>query len=146
MGVEALDADHRCLLRIVNLLQGIRTEDTSRRTIQTVLDTLKLYGRMHFRREERVMDAIGFPGNEFHRAEHRGFARYIESLRAGSAKQSRPQLVGTLSDYLTGWLRHHILIQDMAYKPYVNDLEFADKVARGAAPPLPNVIGLSRDL
>jgi hypothetical protein len=32
-------------------------------------------------------------------------------------------------EYLTAWLRHHILVQDMVYKPYVADSEACDQLA-----------------
>lgn len=143
VGVESLDTDHKCMVRIINLLDGINKNGDAKRTVQTVLDTLRLYGRFHFRREERVMEAVRFPGAAFHRAEHQGFTRYIESLRARYGDQDDPKLARELLDYLTGWLRHHILIQDFAYKPYVADRELADEMAREAAPVMPNFVELA---
>ncbi len=145
VGVGALDSDHRCMVRIINLLDGITKRDEARRTILTVLDTLKLYGRFHFRREEKVMQAVGFPGAAFHSAEHQGFARYIDALRRRYADTSDPKLAQELLQYLGGWLQHHILIQDMAYKPYVTDREEADEIAREVAPSLPNFVELAAD-
>ncbi len=139
VGVTALDNDHKCLVRVTNLLQSIKDEEDPARVVITVLDTLKLYGRNHFRREERVMEAIRFPGTEFHRAEHQGFTNYIDGLRVRFGGRKDPALAAELYDYLTGWLRHHILIQDMAYKPYVNAASGLDLVAGGAAPGLPSL-------
>jgi hemerythrin-like metal-binding protein len=143
VGIPALDQDHKCMVRIINLLEGVHKREETRRTIQTVLDTLRLYGRFHFRREERVMEAVRFPGAAFHRAEHQGFARYVELLRDRYAEGGDPGLARELLEYLTGWLRHHILIQDMAYKPYVMDRISADEMARDAAPVLPNFVELA---
>ena len=141
VGVPALDADHKCLVRIINILRELDREEDTRVTVETVLDSLKLYGRTHFKREERVMDAVRFPGSAFHRAEHQNFVRHIEILRSkftgGHMEPTRE-----LYDYLTGWLRHHILIQDMAYKPYVSNVASAESVAKEAAPPLPNIVGV----
>ena len=73
VGVPALDADHRCLVRIVNLLRDVEGED-ARRAVETVLDTLVVYCRYHFAREERVMAWCRFPGVGVHRGEHEEFA------------------------------------------------------------------------
>lgn len=146
VGVPALDADHRSLIRIINLLHDIRKGEESRKSVETVLDTLRLYGRFHFRREESVIRAIKFPGAAFHRAEHQGFARHIEVLRKRYAGHTDPKLARQLSEYMIGWLRHHILIQDMAYKPYIGNGLRAEQLARGAAPTLPNFVGLSAEL
>lgn len=145
VGVPALDADHRMLVRIINLLAASREGAPPQAAIAEVLATLKLYGRFHFRREERVMEAIRFPGAAFHRAEHQGFARYIEELRSRAGDRRDPTLARDLFDYLTGWLRHHILIQDMAYKPYVTDRERAEETARDAAPSLPQLPELAAE-
>jgi hemerythrin len=45
-------------------------------------------------------------------------------------------MAAELLEYLTGWLRHHILIQDMAFKPYVLGVSRVDDIAQAAGPPL----------
>ena len=135
VGVPALDADHKSLIRTINVLRELDRGEGARSGAGMVLDTLKAYGRNHFKREERVMDAVRFPGAAFHRAEHQNFVRYVEFLRSRLATGD-PELTRELYDYLTGWLRHHILIQDMAYKPYISSVADLESVAREAAPPL----------
>jgi hemerythrin-like metal-binding protein len=140
VGVPALDSDHKCLVRIINVLRELDREEDPKITVEAVLESLKLYGRTHFKREERVMDAARFPGGAFHRAEHQNFVRYIEFLRS-KFTSGHMESTRELYDYLTGWLRHHILIQDMAYKPYVSNAPNAESIAKEAAPPLPNIVG-----
>lgn len=139
VGVPALDNDHKCMVRIINLLREACEGDGEAPTTQTVLDTLKLYGRFHFKREERVMETVRFPGAAFHRAEHQSFARRIEELRSRTGADRNCEAADSIYDFLTGWLRHHILIQDMAYKPYIRDREEAERIARGAAPLIPDL-------
>jgi hemerythrin len=136
VGVQALDSDHKCLVRIINLLDEVHDSKEASRTIETVLDTLMLYGRFHFAREEKVMATCEFPGTSFHMAEHQGFARYISTLRERYGRKADAEMASELLQYLTGWLRHHILIQDMAFKPYVMGVDSVDEVARAAGPPL----------
>lgn len=119
VGVPALDSDHRCLVRIINLLMEVEQGADVRSTIETVLETLAMYARYHFAREERLMEACGFPASRFHCDEHEGFTRFVRQLRARLAGRDDPAIARELLDYLTEWLCHHILIQDMAYKPYV---------------------------
>lgn len=132
VGVPALDSDHRCLVRIINLLAEVDHGAEARSTIETVLDTLAMYARYHFAREERLMEECGFPASQVHRAEHEEFTDNIHGLRLGLGGRATPDLAKELFDYLTGWLRHHILIQDMAYKPYVRA---ASAAADGDAEP-----------
>lgn len=142
VGVAALDADHRSLFQIVDMLREMQGEADCGETLTRLLGTLELYGRNHFRREEEVMRAVGFPGFEFHRAEHRGFGRYIEVLQRRAKAGGDAELAATLFEYLSVWLRHHILIQDMAFKPYVLTADNAEGVALRAAPPLPDDAGI----
>lgn len=128
VGVPALDSDHRCLVRIINLLAEVDHGAEARSTVETVLETLAMYARYHFAREERLMVQCGFPASQFHRAEHDEFTDHIRGLRLRLAGRATPDLAKELLDYLTQWLRHHILIQDMAYTPYLRG-------ARGLAEP-----------
>lgn len=135
VGVPALDADHRCLVRIINLLAEAGATDVPE-LIETVLETLLVYSRFHFNREERVMTDCHFPGMDFHSVEHAGFTRYVQSLRQRVHQSLDGNVAAQLHEYLTNWLRHHILIQDMAYKPFVEDVTALNAIAEGVAPPV----------
>lgn len=118
VGVPALDADHRVLIDIINMLQVI-DEQKAGDVVDQALTSLADYGRNHFAREEEVMRSCGFPGLEFHKSEHAGFTRFVKHLRQRYARAAGIDVIDELRDHLTHWLCHHILIQDMAYKPYV---------------------------
>jgi len=133
VGVPALDADHRCLVRIINLLRHVSGRHPGR-TVETVLETLLVYSKFHFAREEEVLASCGFPAAVFHHGEHEGFSRRIHQLRDRYTGGDSPKVAKELLDYLTGWLAHHILIQDMAYKPYVMGDNERDSLASQAAP------------
>ena len=135
VGVPALDADHRCLVRIINLLAEASSTDVPE-LIETVLETLLVYSRFHFSREERVMANCVFPGVDFHAREHSGFTRYIQAMRQRVHQELDAAIAVELHEYLTNWLRHHILIQDMAYKPFVVNVPAMNALAEGVAPPI----------
>lgn len=130
VGVPALDSDHRCLVRIISLLRGVEEGEETRTMVETVLDTLAGYAWFHFAREERVIKAFALPQLEVHQEEHRDFARFLDTLRTRYAGRADPGLAGQLFDELAGWIRHHILIQDMAFKPCIDDPERAEQIAR----------------
>jgi hemerythrin-like metal-binding protein len=137
VGVSALDTDHKCLIRIINLLGNVVSDEDAEQAMEMVVDTLIVYGRFHFAREERLMAAAGFPGAPFHCAEHHGFVHHIRRLRDSCAKPATPKMCQELWEYLIDWLCHHILIQDMAYKPYMINMAGAEQMAQAVAPPLP---------
>ncbi|MBK8209723.1 MAG: hemerythrin family protein [Rhodospirillales bacterium] len=134
VGVPALDADHRCLVRIINLLEEAENDDG--RLIETVINTLEVYCRYHFAREEQVMNACKFPALAFHRREHELFCRAIAEI---NGRKSQASTVQELLDYLKAWLLHHILIQDMAYKPFVADAPNLEELTSTMAMHLPSI-------
>jgi hemerythrin-like metal-binding protein len=123
-------------VRIINLLDEVHDSKDATRTIEMVLDTLALYGRFHFAREEQVMEACEYPGKSFHSSEHQEFTRYVMALRERYGRKADTKMAAELLEYLTDWLRHHILIQDMAFKPYVVGVNKVDEIALAAGPPL----------
>ncbi len=52
-----------------------------------------------------------------------------------------PAVSGELLHYLKGWLNHHILIQDMAYKPYLEHNPVSNEVALAFGTTLADDIG-----
>jgi len=139
VGVPTLDSDHQALLRILNLLDEIRDTPDSDGNLELVLDSLIAYSRYHFAREEQVMEACGFGEIDVHRGEHVAFAKYVTALMERRNGGGHKAQVDELLDYLTDWLRHHILIQDMAFKPFVMGRELAETVARQVGPEIPEV-------
>ena len=66
-------------------------------------------------------------------------AHFLARMRQRYIEQANPAIVGELRDRLTRWLYHHILIQDVAYKPYVLATDGGDTVVDEVSqpPPLP---------
>lgn len=145
VGVPALDSDHRCLIRVVNLLRGVRDDDEAATMIATVLDTILLYARFHFAREERVMELFRFPQAAHHQGEHQVFADDIEGVRERYLGPATTASADALFDELADWLRHHILIQDMAYRPYILDVDLAEQTARSGTAACLLSMGTARD-
>ncbi len=121
VGIPRLDSDHRALIGLINRLHdGLRSEDDADALVG-VFDSLIAYAKLHFAREEKVMEACGYPEVEAHRAEHARFTDRIYELRDRYTGEPATTATGDLLEYLKAWLNHHILIQDMAYKAYTED-------------------------
>lgn len=121
VGHSGLDFDHRRLMDIINRL-GLVDDRCSRQVIEFILDDLVSYADFHFRHEESVMAARSYPGIEKHVAEHQQFCKKIETVRweyfQGLCNKPRQ----TILDFLGNWLRHHILIEDMQYRPWLQEV------------------------
>ncbi len=130
VGIPLLDEDHKALIRLINRLHAGLAAGAKFVNLGYIFDRLVAYIEFHFTREEKVMKAGGYPDAAAHREEHEGFTQAIYEMRDRFAREGDQTMTAELPDYLKNWLNHHILIQDMEYKPYVQNNAFADKVAR----------------
>jgi hemerythrin-like metal-binding protein len=132
VGVPELDADHRVLIKVINELALNSANQDRDSVLRQCLYALLRYAEFHFGREEKVMEACGFPGIDHHKDEHVAFTDHIQSLarKIDEGEVAAGDVVDQdLLDYLKNWLFHHILIEDKAY----SDLAIASKEARTAA-------------
>ena len=131
VGLAKLDEDHKGLIALVNQLAEMVSPDTDEEDIrqETTPDPLELkaifnalvrYAEVHFAREEKVLEALNYPQLDSHRGGHNGFIQDIQAMR-DSFTESHSHARMALVDYLKDWLKFHILIEDQAYRPYIED-------------------------
>jgi hemerythrin len=130
VGVPRLDRDHQILIGLINRIdQAQDDENTRNRVLPEVLAILIAYTVFHFNREEKVMEACGYPDLSTHREEHVLLTREVQELqrrfRRGDPQLGRDEILS----FLVGWLNHHILLQDMAYRPFAEGSKVADAAA-----------------
>lgn len=130
VGVPRLDSDHRVLIGLINHLErAIAQRFETRLVIAEVLDALIAYTRFHFDREERVMAACGYPELDTHRQEHAELTAEVIALldrfESDPTAISHREMLG----FLTDWLNHHILLQDKAYRAFVEGRAEATETA-----------------
>ncbi|MCW9040962.1 MAG: bacteriohemerythrin [Rhodospirillales bacterium] len=131
VGLEAMDQDHRTLIDLINQIDPDRVDEEAVSVVGNVLSALIDYTDFHFRREEKVQEAVGYPALEEHRGHH-------EELKTAAQHHLEQYLVAPssvdlndLKTFLQNWLNDHILREDMAYKSYV--LENAEAASAAAA-------------
>lgn len=133
VGLTELDDDHRTLIKIINHLNANVGEAMRLETVRQCLLALRRYAEFHFAREERVMIACNFPGIDVQKSEHRDFIKRIQEVtqRFDADPPAASTVVNDeLLGFLKEWLNHHILIEDMAYRPYVESSMVAKDVAK----------------
>ncbi len=140
VGVELFDSDHKALIGLINRLHD-SLEGNSPTPLDDIFDMLIAYTELHFAREEKGLEACGYPEAEIHRDQHAGFTDRITRARERYRGGSDPAQTRELLEYLKLWLNHHILIQDMAYKPYAAGNPKVERVARSFGPGLADTGG-----
>lgn len=132
VGLAQLDDDHKGLIAILNRLydaaQGGGPEDGAAAT--RALQALADYTDRHFGREEAVLEAVGYGDLAGHRAAHADFVEELNELAAAFDARRDPALAADLAAFLQRWLTHHILVEDMAYRPLVQGNATAREACR----------------
>ncbi len=118
VGDATLDDDHRRFFSLVRMFRDCPGGPIHELVTSSMLFILEQYVDGHFRREEGAMALVDFPGLAEHAALHAKFRDRIATItrqyRAGclSAVDGLPALV-------EGWLKAHILIEDMKYTRWI---------------------------
>ncbi len=134
VGLAELDDDHKQLIRFINQLGADYLEKDRRAAIRQSLVALRRYAEFHFAREENVMMACAYPHLEEHQGEHRDFVQRIQELtrQFDADPEDMAMIVNKdLLEFLRDWLNHHILIEDMAYRPTIENNPAAKDDAKG---------------
>lgn len=111
LGHEAMDADHRQLVALVNKLANAVVDNLGKEAYNALLDDLFARAKAHFRMEEQLMAADSYPYAEVHCAEH---ARLIEDAldyRAKFDASAEPSI--SLLYFFDQWLTRHIFASDI---------------------------------
>lgn len=136
VGVALLDSDHQALINLINRLHEYLECEEDQAVLDEVFDKLVTYIDYHFRREEKVMEACEYPLVDGHREEHLRFTQEVRYNRDRYVRDGDAKIGQDLLDFLKNWLTHHILIQDMDYKSFVEGDPRATAAAQQFGPGL----------
>jgi len=117
VGVDSLDQHHRQLFALVEELP--RASDIGIEAVTGVLAQLTDYVTYHFAEEEGMMERSGFPFLDLHRHSHQTIALRVAEMTANLRQDNFGIVAEELRTFLSGWLIHHIEIEDFEYRPYL---------------------------
>ncbi len=111
-GSTLIDGDHRKLVELVNAF--IQTMESGRGNdrMSKAMNELIAYSGEHFGREEAEMERIEYVAALAHKAEHTKLLKQLSELKEMLDAGGRIN-VPAVADFLSQWLRDHILAADM---------------------------------
>lgn len=129
VGVPEIDADHRILFELIGQMRDAATAFEGDMVTGSVLAALADYVDYHFEREERVMEAVGYPEEAQHAERHARLRGNVEEFVRRYHREPSDGLANELAEFLEDWLNHHILDEDMRYRPYAENNHAASAAA-----------------
>ena len=121
VGVALFDEQHRRLIDMLNKMIKDPAAATRSETVSDVLTDMTNYAQEHFKSEEDLMAAHHYPYLEEHMLEHHGFREKV-ALLCMATVEGQPSVPHELLEYLQQWLIRHILQEDMAFKPFFEQI------------------------
>ncbi len=126
LGVEAIDDQHKELIRIVNrLLHAIKDKD-SEMIVNEILAGLREYTVFHFNAEEKFMEEIRYPHRGEHLQQHQDLKQKVKGFQYARFHHEEVTL-GELKAMLSEWLLEHILDSDLRIAKFMREKEKEEK-------------------
>lgn len=126
---EEVDSDHRYMIRLVNAVEEALESPDRRGTVNVALDLLRDYAETHFKREEALMQKVGYPGLAEHKNHHQALVKKLSELeekipgKADPGNFDNEPFPENLMELLRHWLIGHIIGEDLRMKPWVEKKE-----------------------
>ena len=114
-GIESIDAQHRQLVKLINLLASHMVQQSDSQTLDSIFTELTEYAVYHFRTEEAIWFQY-FPNDELeieHKKTHQDFIQAVLDLKGEDSNKTQEQIFAAILSFLTHWLAYHILDRDM---------------------------------
>lgn len=120
VGVKEIDEQHMSFIKMVNELLNAMQQGKSKEIKGKILDKLIEYAFYHFTKEERLMEAAGYPDLEEHKKEHEAFVdKLVEFQKAYS--ENKNSLTSEMVSFMNNWWLTHIRVSDKKYEPYLKN-------------------------
>jgi len=121
VSVEALDADHKQLIEIVNELYDRILDNSTRDLLDGTFERLAKYTQIHFAHEEEFFELTHYPDTDSHRRKHEEMTSWVLETQRKLKSGELPAPPMQVALYLKQWLLHHIIGTDNKYKAHLNE-------------------------
>jgi hemerythrin-like metal-binding protein len=116
VGVEELDNHHKQLISMINELYFAMSNDRGQQVVESIIKDMLDYAKMHFKVEEGLMKKCEYLGSLQHYREHEKFVAKAQDM-AQRSEEGEFVLSFEVIQFLSDWLRNHILETDKKYAP-----------------------------
>jgi len=119
-GHPEVDRQHEHLFELLNRLHDRIMSGQGKASIGEILGELTDYVQTHFREEEKLMTAAGYPEYEDHHGLHLKLVAKVVEFRQ-SQSTAQPVTPLDLVRFLSGWIQYHIMLEDLKLVRWLGD-------------------------
>lgn len=116
--IEEIDIQHKELVRMVNLLHKSMRLQKGSKEVGGILNDLAEYTVFHFGFEEGLFQQSDYPEYESHKKTHEELVAKVVAFQT-DFDSGKATITMDLMDFLTDWLKNHIMKTDMEYAPFL---------------------------
>lgn len=120
VNVAEIDRQHQKLISLINDLNEAMKQRKAKEVIGDIVNGLADYTVMHFKMEEKYFDQFGYPDTAAHKKEHAEFVSKVSDFNEGF-KDGRLGLSIEVMQFLSDWLKKHIMGTDKKYAQFFNE-------------------------
>ena len=111
LGVPVIDAEHRYLVALVNNLHDSLGDGQGGADLLHLFAHLVSYVGRHFRNEEALMEAVGYPALDEHRVQHEELEEQTSELSERFLSEG-DQVSAETMEFLRDWICVHVMSDD----------------------------------
>lgn len=119
VGNNVIDSDHKYLIETINKVeQSLGAKN--RIGLSTALDDLSQYSRVHFDREEKIAEAVGYTQVSHLNQSHQELLKQLEQVRGeidAMGQEWSTDAINHFTNFLRDWLINHVIKEDLLMKP-----------------------------
>jgi len=113
--VDAMDKEHQVLLGHMNALFDANEKKVAKAEIESLFKKFMDYTVKHFKDEEAYMESIKWVDLQRHKVIHDELLKTVSTHFDNFKKGAKPTLEPAVFEFMTYWLRSHIMGIDMKY-------------------------------
>lgn len=119
VGISAIDTQHKHLVQLINDLHEALRQGKGKEVLGKLLAALIAYTKEHFSREESLIALHKYPDLEAHKVQHQKFTEKVVDFQR-QYQSGDMVLTIDVMDFLSQWLRQHILGTDQKYAEFLH--------------------------
>lgn len=118
-GVKEIDIEHITLIETVDELYEAMQSGKGKEEVISTLNFLESYVKIHFKHEEALQVAYGYPDLHAHQDMHIKFVKQVENLSDLVEKNATTTNAMKVTYLCMEWLKQHIGVEDKRLANYI---------------------------